>query len=75
MSYHPCLWTVRESHQWLKLMGIKEKDIAIFLDVLISLPGLYSYIVSTIINKYQEAKWHSAAFKELITLMPSVSQF
>lgn len=51
-------------HLLLNLM--EEKDQSFLLDVPISPKGLLRHAGNTVIYRYQEVKWQSAAFKEFI---------
>lgn len=54
----------REWHLWLSLTGIKEEDKAFLLDTPISPSGLFGNAVNTVVDRHQEAKLQSAAFKD-----------
>ncbi len=53
-----------ERHLWLNLSGIKEKDRAFLLDAPISPSGLFGDAVNMVVDRFQEAKKQSAAFKQ-----------
>ncbi|CAM4341551.1 unnamed protein product [Leuciscus chuanchicus] len=55
-----------ERHLWLNLSGIGDKDRACLLDAPVSPSGLFGDGVNQVVERFQEAKRQSAAFKELI---------
>ncbi|CAM4674709.1 unnamed protein product [Leuciscus chuanchicus] len=55
-----------ERHLWLNLSGIGDKDRACLLDAPVSPSGLFGDGVNNVVDRFQEAKRQSAAFKELI---------
>jgi hypothetical protein len=57
---------VSERHLWLNLSGIREKDRAFLLDAPISPSGLFGDAVNTVVDRFQEARKQSAAFKQFL---------
>ncbi len=55
-----------ERHLWLNLSGIKEKDRAFLLVAPISPSGLFGDAVNMVVDRFQEAKKQSAAFKQYL---------
>ncbi len=55
-----------ERHLWLNLSGIKEKDRAFLLDAPISPSGLFGDAINMAVDRFQEAKKQSAAFKQYL---------
>lgn len=55
-----------ERRLWLNLSGINERDQAFLLNVPLSPSGLFSVAVSSVFERFQEAKFQSAAFKRFI---------
>ena len=55
-----------ERHLWLNLSGIGDKDRACLLDAPVSPSGLFGDGVNNVVERFQEAKRQSAAFKEFI---------
>ncbi|CAM4567152.1 unnamed protein product [Leuciscus chuanchicus] len=53
-----------ERHLWLNLSGIKERDRAFLLDALLAPPGFFSDAVSSVVEKFQEAKKQATAFQK-----------
>lgn len=60
---HSLAALVTRRHQWHNLMRINEKAKAF---TLISPEGLFNNAVNSVVDRYQEAKCQSVAFKELI---------
>ncbi|CAM4567192.1 unnamed protein product [Leuciscus chuanchicus] len=55
-----------ERHLWLNLSGIKERDRAFLLDAPLAPPGLFGDAVSSVVERFQEAKKQAAAFQKFI---------
>ncbi len=54
-----------ESHLWLNLTDIKEKDKSFHMDALISTDGLFGDSVTAVVEKFRAAKQQSAGFRQL----------
>ncbi len=59
-----------ESHLWLNLTDIKEKDKSFHMDALISKDGLFGDSVTAVVEKFRAAKQQSAGFRQLILRRP-----
>ncbi|XP_067233771.1 uncharacterized protein [Chanodichthys erythropterus] len=53
-----------ERHLWLNLSDIKERDKAVLLDAPVSVQGLFGDSVTSVVERFQEAKRQSAAFQK-----------
>ncbi len=58
-----------ESHLWLNLTDIKEKDKSFHMDALISKDGLFGDSVTAVVEKFRAAKSRSG-FRQLILRRP-----
>lgn len=50
-----------ERHLWLNLSGIKEKDKSFLLNAPLTPSGLFGDAVTTVVNRFQEAKKQAAS--------------
>ncbi|XP_048017809.1 uncharacterized protein LOC125249543 [Megalobrama amblycephala] len=55
-----------ERHLWLNLSDIKERDKSVLLDAPVSPLGLFGDSVTSVVERFQEAKRQSAAFQKFL---------
>ncbi|XP_067245130.1 uncharacterized protein, partial [Chanodichthys erythropterus] len=61
-----------ERHLWLNLSDIRERDKASLMDAPLSPAGLFGDAVTTVVERFQEAKKQSAAFQRFIPRKPRI---
>lgn len=66
VSHSMAAMVVSERHLWLNLSGIREKDRAFLLDAPILPSGLFGDSVNIVVDRFQEAKKQSAAFRQYL---------
>lgn len=59
-----------ESHFWLNLTDIKEKDKTFLMDAPISKDGLFGEAVTLVVDKFRAAKQQSDSFRQMIPRRP-----
>ncbi|KAI2660091.1 Transposon Ty3-G Gag-Pol polyprotein [Labeo rohita] len=57
-----------ERHLWLTLSDMKEKDRVFLLDAPLSPSGLFGVSVTSVVDRYQEARKQAAAFQRFLPL-------